>query len=455
MTESVAAVVLAAGIGRRMNSRMAKVLHPLAGRSMVAHVIAAAEALSPQQLVVVIGPDMDTVRTAVSPHPVAVQEQPVGTADALKAARARLADFSGDVVVLFGADPLVTPDSLQRLITARRQDNAAVAVLGFRPSDPAHYGRLVMRDGALLEIVEAAEASDAQKAITLCNSGVMALDGRRLWPLLDAIGNDNRRREFYLTDIVVAARAAGQGCIAIEGPADDHIGVDSRADLAAAEMILQSRLRSAAMAAGVTLMDPSSVTFAWDTRLAGDVVVEPSVFFGPGVTVGQGAVIRAFSHIEGAVIEPGAVVGPFARLRPGAAIGEDARVGNFVEVKATRLGAGAKASHLAYLGDADIGAGVNIGAGVITANYDGAAKHRTNIGDEASIGADSVLVAPVTIGKGVIVGAGSVISEDVADDALAVARSPLSVKPGGGKRLRQRNAAHTQPTRPAKPTAAD
>ncbi|MEQ8370157.1 MAG: bifunctional UDP-N-acetylglucosamine diphosphorylase/glucosamine-1-phosphate N-acetyltransferase GlmU [Alphaproteobacteria bacterium] len=448
MTDRVAAVILAAGVGRRMKSRMAKVLHPLAGRSMIAHVIAAAASVTPERTIIVIGPQMESVRQAVQPCLVAVQSEALGTAHAVQAARTALAGFTGDVLVLFGADPLVTADSLQRLLDARRRHRAAVAVLGFRPDDPDGYGRLVEQDGVLTAIVESADADDGQKAITLCNSGVMALDGARMWPLLDAIGNDNRKGEFYLTDIVARARAGGHTCVAIEGPADDHLGVDSRADLAAAECIMQNRLRSAAMAAGATLIDPASVFLSWDTRLAPDVVVEPHVFFGPGVSVGAGATVRAFSHIEGAAIASGAVVGPFVRLRPGADIGEGARVGNFVEIKATRLGAGAKASHLSYLGDADIGAAANIGAGVITANYDGAAKHHTTIGANASIGADSVLVAPVTVGDGVVVGAGSVIDQDVPADALAVGRSSLVVRDGAGKRLRQRNAKRARAASP-------
>ncbi len=436
----IAAIVLAAGQGTRMKSRLPKVLHALAGRPMIGHVLAAVDALSPARVVVVVAPGMDAVAAAAPGAAIAVQEQPLGTAHAVLAAREALAGFEGDVLILFGADPLITPETLARMVAARNAaPGAAVVVLGMRPDDPGAYGRLVLdRDGALDRIVEFRDASPEERAIPLCNAGVMAVDGTHLFALLDAVGNDNAKGEYYLTDIVAVARARGLRCAVVEGDADELKGVDSRADLAVAEALMQARLRAAALAAGVTMIDPSTVYLAFDTEIAEDVVIEPNVVFGPGVRVGRGARIRAFSHIEGAEIAAGAQIGPFARLRPGASVGEAARIGNFVEVKAAAIEDGAKVNHLSYVGDARVGAGANVGAGTITCNYDGFSKSRTEIGAGAFIGSNTALVAPVSVGDGAIVGAGSVVTRDVPADAVATTRAPQDTRPGAAKRLRAR-----------------
>jgi len=443
-----AAVVLAAGKGTRMKSRRPKVLHEIAGRSLLGHVLGALAPLGCARTVVVVGPGMAEVAAAAVPAETVVQEGQRGTADAVLAARDALAGFTGDVLVLFGADPLITTATLERMLAARRAPpEPAVVVLGMRPADPAAYGRLVVAaDGALERIVEFRDASAEERAIPLCNAGVMAIDGARLYQLLDRIDCDNAKNEYYLTDIVAVARAEGLACRVVEGDADELHGVDSRADLAHAERLMQARLRARAMAAGVTLVDPESVFLAYDTVLAPDVVIEPSVVFGPGVRVGEGARVRAFSHLEGASIAAGATVGPFARLRPGAEIGEGARVGNFVEVKAARLGAGAKANHLAYVGDAEVGAKANLGAGTITCNYDGFRKSKTVIGAGAFIGSNTALVAPVSVGEGAIVGAGSVIARDVPADALAVTRAAHECRPGWARAFRRRRTEAKTPS---------
>ncbi len=336
----IAAIVLAAGQGTRMKSRIPKVLHAIAGRPMIGHVLAAVNALSPARVAVVVAPGMEEIAAAAPDAEIAVQDRPLGTAHAVLAAREALAGFDGDVLILFGADPLITPETLARMVSARNEapgeaPGAAVVVLGMRPADPGAYGRLVLgRDGALDRIVEFRDATAEERAISLCNAGAMAVDGAVLFALLDAIGNDNAKNEYYLTDIVAAARARGLRCVVVEGDADELKGVDQRADLAVAEALMQTRLRAAAFVGGATMIDPSTVYLAFDTEIGEDVVIEPNVFFGPGVRVGRGARIRAFSHIEGAEIAAGAQIGPFARLRPGAAIGEAARIGNFVEVKA-------------------------------------------------------------------------------------------------------------------------
>ncbi len=436
----IAAIVLAAGQGTRMKSRLPKVLHALAGRPMIGHVLAALGGLRPARITVVIGPGMDAVAAVAQGCAIAIQDEPRGTAHAVLAARETLAGFDGDVLILFGADPLITTGTLERMIAARRAAPApAVVVLGMRPDDPGAYGRLVLgADGALERIVEARDATEAERAIPLCNAGAMAVDGAHLFALLEAIGCDNAKGEYYLTDIVAAARARGLACAVVEGDADELKGVDSRADLAVAEALMQARLRAAALEAGVTMIDPSTVYLAFDTRLDEDVVIEPNVVFGPGVRVGRGARIRAFSHIEGAEIAAGAQIGPFARLRPGARIGEHARIGNFVEVKAAEIESGAKVSHLSYVGDSRVGPGANVGAGTITCNYDGFVKSRTEIGAGAFIGSNTALVAPVSVGAGAIVGAGSVITRDVPDDAVAVTRAAQDTRPGAAKRLRAR-----------------
>ena len=439
----VAAVVLAAGKGTRMESARPKVLHPIAGRPMLMHLLDALAPIGAEPTLVVIGPGMEAVAEAAAPRPSVVQKHQAGTADAVKAARAALDGFAGDVLVLYADTPLLRTRTLEALLAARRgPPEAAVAVLGFRPARPDAYGRLELGgDGMLERIIEPGDASAAERAIGLCNSGVMAVDGARLFGLLERIGNDNAKGEYYLTDLVALARAEGLACAVVEGDADELMGINGRADLARAEAVMQARLREAAMAGGATLTDPSSVWFVADTRLGRDTVVGPNVVFGPGVTVAEGAEIRAFCHLEGVEIRAGAVIGPFARLRPGSVIGAGARVGNFVEVKNATLEEGAKANHLAYLGDARVGPEANIGAGTITCNYDGFQKHRTEIGAGAFIGSNSALVAPVSIGDGAIVGAGSVVTRDVAADALATARAPQEETPGAAKRRRKRKAA--------------
>ncbi len=440
---SLAAIILAAGKGTRMKSRLPKVLHPLAGRPLVAHVIAAVETLAPERVVVVVAPGMTDVAEVVAPHQTAIQTRQRGTADAVGAAHAALSGFTGDVLVLYGDTPLITSETLTALVAARTgPGQPAVAVLGMRPADPGAYGRLVLADdGSLSEIVEFRDATPEQKAIDLCNSGVMAVDGARLFELLAAVSDDNAKGEFYLTDIVGLARERGLGCAVVEADADELIGINSRAELAEAEAIVQNGLRGAAMAEGATLRDPASVFFSLDTVLGRDVVVDPWVVFEPGVVVGDNAHIRAFSHIEGATIEAGATIGPYARLRPGARIGPGARVGNFVEVKNAELEAGAKADHLSYIGDARVGSDANVGAGTITCNYDGFDKARTDIGSGAFIGSNTALVAPVTVGDGAIVGAGSVISRDVPENALALTRAPHAEKPLWAERFRGRKSA--------------
>ncbi len=446
--DRAAAVVLAAGKGTRMKSALAKVLHKLAGRPMIAHVAANLAPLACDPVVAVVAPGMAAVEKAVAPWPIAVQAEQLGSGHAVMAARDRLAGFTGDVLVVYGDSPFISTESLRRLLARRRAgprvkpaDRPAVVVLGMRLDDPGAYGRLIVgADGGLDAIVEYRDADAGQRSINLCNSGAMAIDGRRLFELLDKVGNANAKGEYYLTEIVAVARRDGLACAVVEAPADELLGVNSRADLAVAEAVLQDRLRARAMEDGATLVDPRTVTFAHDTRLGRDVTVGPNVVFGPGVTVGDDVEIRPFCHIEGARIAAGAVIGPFARLRPGCEIGAGARVGNFVEAKNARLGAGAKANHLAYIGDATVGERANIGAGTITCNYDGFDKARTEIGADAFIGSNSALVAPVTIGERAIVGAGSVITRDVAPDALALGRAEQVEKRGGAARLRQMKA---------------
>ncbi len=437
-----AVILLAAGKGTRMKSDLPKVLHRLAGKALVNHALDAAGALGPSQCVVVVGPGMEDVAAAVAPRPTAIQAEQRGTADAVLAAREALAGFGagGDatVLVLYGDTPMIEADTLGRMIEAR-QGGAAVVVLGFRPWDPAEYGRLVLDGaGALSAIVEFREADEEQRKIDLCNSGVMAIGAGHVWDLLDRVGADNAKGEYYLTDIVALARAQGLACAVVEGEESEVLGINSRGDLAAAEAAWQRARRARAMDEGATLIDPNTVWFAHDTQIGRDVTIGPSVFFGPGVSVADGAEINAFCHLEGVAIGLGASVGPFARLRPGAKLGSGARVGNFVEVKNAVLGAGAKANHLSYIGDAEVGAGANIGAGTITCNYDGYLKHRTEIGENAFIGSNTALVAPVSVGKGALIGAGSTIIKDVPDDAVAVARGRQVTLEGGARDYRER-----------------
>ncbi|MFQ5347006.1 MAG: bifunctional UDP-N-acetylglucosamine diphosphorylase/glucosamine-1-phosphate N-acetyltransferase GlmU [Rhodothalassiaceae bacterium] len=440
---AIAAVILAAGKGTRMKSRLPKVLHPIGGRAMLHHLLDTLDRLSIARWVLVVGAEGDRVAASVAERDIAVvrQEPQLGTAHAVVMALPALADFAGDVLVVYGDTPLLEANTLAALVAARRESAAGIALLGFRPVDPGDYGRLVTdAAGDLERIVEAREARAAERAIGLCNSGVMVFDGALLPQLLERIGNDNEKGEYYLTDAVAIARETGRRTVIVEATEEAVLGVNSRADLARAEAIFQRRMRLAAMASGVTLTAPETVFFSHDTRLGADVTVAPHVVFGPGVEVAEGAVIGAFSHLEGARVAAGAHVGPFARLRPGAVVGEGAKVGNFVEVKNAVLGAGAKASHLSYLGDATIGAGANIGAGTITCNYDGFLKSRTEIGDGAFIGSNSALVAPVRIGAGAIVGAGSAIARDVPDDALALTRARQVTREGWAASFRARRA---------------
>jgi len=436
MKSSIAVVVLAAGAGTRMKSALPKVLHPLAGWPMLHHVLDNVGRLKPSRIVGVVSPGAKAVADAFAPHPSAVQRRPLGTGDAAKAALGALKGHSGPVLVVFGDAPLVTTASMQRLVAACRKEQAAVGVLGFIARDPSPYGRLIVRRGQLEKIIESKDADEAEKAIDFCNSGVMCLDGRLVATLLGAIRNNNAKQEFYLTEAVAIARAAGHKAIAVEGEETEFQGINSRAELAVAERALQNRLRAAAMAAGVTMTDPDTVWLAADTRLAADVSIGPNVRFGLGVTVASNVEIKAFCDIEGARIGAGALIGPFARIRPGSDVGQNAHIGNFVELKATRMGRGAKANHLAYLGDSDIGAGSNIGAGTIAVNYDGYGKWRTVVGPEVFIGSNSSLVAPVRIGKGANVTAGSVITEDVPAGAVAFGRARQTTKKGRAAPLR-------------------
>ena len=443
-TIPTAAIVLAAGKGTRMKSTWPKVLHPVAGVPMVGHVVsnALAAGLAPIALVVAPGMDnvIDTARNIAGEVDVGYQREQLGTAHAVLAAKDALVNFDGNLLVLYGDTPLISVETMQNVLAALEEDaSCAVAVLGFIKDEPNAYGRLVLDDeGQLARIVEVKEATSEELEIPLCNSGVMGLKGAVAWKLLAKIKNDNAKGEYYLTDIVELARAAGYKAVAVEGDEDEVLGVNARSELAVAEAIFQYRARQKHMANGVTLVDPDSVYFAPDTQIGADTLIEPNVFFGPGVTIAEGAHIKAFSHIEGARIGKGTVVGPFARLRPGATLGEQVKVGNFVEIKQADVRKGAKISHLSYIGDALVGEEANIGAGTITCNYDGYNKAKTTIGKDTFIGSNSALVAPVTVGDGAIVAAGSVITKDVAPDALVLARSHQEEKAGWAKEFRSK-----------------
>ena len=442
MMPSFAAIILAAGEGARMRSAVPKVLHEVAGRPMIAHVLAALAPLVPAETVVVLGQDGDAVAKAVAPAKTVTQHPPRGTGDAVKAARPALGAALpglGDVVVLYGDAPLLQSETIAHLIETRRAAKAAIAVAGMRPADPVPYGRLVLdADGGVERIVEAKDASPGEAAITLCNGGIMAVAAEYLFELIDRLDTNNAKREYYLTDIVAIARGRDLAVTYAELAAEEVLGVNTRAELAGAERLMQERLRRRAMEAGATLIAPETVFLSADTVLGRDVVVEPNVVFGPGVNIADNVRIRSFSHLDGATVDEGAVVGPYARLRPGAILERDVHVGNFVEVKATRLGRGVKASHLSYLGDSDIGAETNIGAGTITCNYDGFGKHRTVIGERAFIGSNTALVAPVTVGAGAYVATGSVVTSDVPADALTIGRARQVDKAGRAVELRSR-----------------
>lgn len=432
-------VVLAAGEGTRMRSTLPKVLHRAAGRSLLGHVLATAQTAGADALAVVVGPNRQDVadevaRLAPSAR-VYEQTERKGTAHAVLAAREALGEGYDDVLIVYGDTPLVRPETLAALRAPLAQ-GAAVVVLGFEARDPTGYGRLIGDGERLVAIREEKDASEAERAITLSNAGLIAISGAHALDLLDRIGDRNAKREFYLTDIVEVAVMSGLAVTAEAAPEAEVQGVNDRAQLAAVEAALQRRLRAAALANGATLIAPETVFFSHDTALGADVVVEPNVVFGPGVTVESGAVIHGFSHLEGAHVGPDVSVGPFARLRPGTTLGAGARIGNFVEVKNAAFGEGAKANHLAYVGDAEIGARANLGAGTITCNYDGFAKHRTTVGADAFVGTNSSLVAPITIGEGAYVATGSVVTEDVPADGLAIARSRQVTKPGRARALK-------------------
>jgi bifunctional UDP-N-acetylglucosamine pyrophosphorylase / glucosamine-1-phosphate N-acetyltransferase len=445
------AIVLAAGEGTRMRSARPKVLHAIAGRSLLAHVLEAVRQAGGTMTAVVVGPAAEAVAAEASrilpDAEIFVQSDRRGTAHAVLAAKAAIARTPDDVLVIFGDTPLIRPRTLIRIREAL--EGAAVVVLGFRAKDPTGYGRLVLEGGELVAIREEADASPAERAIELCNGGLMAFAGPTALAILQRIGNDNRKGEYYLTDAVTVARAMGCKAAVIETEEDDVRGINTNAQLAETGAVLQQRLREAAMEGGVTLMAPETVFLSSDTKFGRDVVVEPFVVFGRGVTVEDNAVIRSFSHLEGAHVGKGAMVGPYARLRPGARLQEQVHVGNFVEIKEAVIEAGAKANHLSYIGDATVGAGTNVGAGTITCNYDGVAKHRTEIGKNAFIGSNSALVAPVKIGDGAYVGSGSVITRDVPAAALALARGRQVVKDGWARRLHQRGSLGKRGT-PAK-----
>ncbi len=428
------AIILAAGMGTRMKSALPKALHAIAGRPMLAHLIATAEAVF-GHIAVVIGPGMETLATLAAPHPTIIQHERRGTAHAALQAAAQFG--TGEVAILFADNPLITRASLERLLDARKERGAGLALMAMRPADPARYGRLVTEDGRITRIVEWADASEAERAIGLCNAGALCGPADRLAAWLRAIRPDNAQGEYYLTDLVGLAVRDGAAVVAVEAPEEELQGINSRAELAAAEAVMQHRLREAAMAGGATLTAPETVFLTVDTVLGPDTVVGPHVVFGPGVVVEGPAEIRAFSHLEGCRIGAGAIVGPYARLRPGTVLGARAHVGNFVELKAATLGEGAKVNHLSYLGDASVGAGTNIGAGTITCNYDGYAKHRTEIGARVFVGSDSVLVAPVRLGDGAFVAAGSVVTKDVAADAMAFGRARQVDVAGGAARFRE------------------
>ena len=432
-----AAIILAAGKGTRMKSDLHKVLHPIAGHPMLLHLLDSFAELDLKRTVVVVGDKREQLDAALADRGVttALQEPQLGTAHAALQARAALEGFSGHILVCFGDCPMVRADTVQRLIAAL-DEGAKVAVLGFRPADPLAYGRIIAdADGTVAKMVEYKDANAEERACDLCNSGLIVAHSDDMWPLLDAVDNDNAQGEYYLPDVATGAIARGDTVKVIETDADEVAGINSRAELAVAEAQWQALRREEAMAGGAALKAPETVFFSWDTELGRDVTVEPNVVFGPGVSVADGATIRAFSHLEGARVGEGCSVGPYARLRPGAVMEKDSKVGNFVEMKKTTLGEGAKANHLTYLGDTEVGAGANIGAGTITCNYDGYFKYKTVIGERAFIGSNSALIAPVRIGADAIVAAGSAVSRDVGDGDLRVVRGDQVVKPGWADRF--------------------
>jgi bifunctional UDP-N-acetylglucosamine pyrophosphorylase / glucosamine-1-phosphate N-acetyltransferase len=439
MTHSthIAAIILAAGKGTRMKSDTHKVLHKIAGRPMLMHLMASVDALSPAKKVVVVGSGKEQLEAALNGSAeLAVQEPQLGTGHAVQMAEGALSGFTGDILILYGDVPFVPTSTMQAMVDRlNAPDKPAVVVLAFEPDDPTGYGRVIVQDGRIVKMVEQKDASEEEKAVKLSNSGLMAVKAADLFGLLSRVTDDNAQKEYYLTDIVNIANADGRICVAVTTDPFEVAGINSREQLAQMEGKWQQRRRRQAMEDGATLIAPKTVWFTYDTVIGRDVLIEPNVFFGPGVTVADHAQIHAFSHIEGASIGEGAQVGPYARLRPGTVLEEKAKVGNFVEVKKARLGKGAKANHLSYIGDADVGAKANIGAGTITCNYDGYFKYQTVIGEGAFIGSNSALIAPVKIGRDAIVAAGSAVSRDVADGELRLVRAEQLVKPGWADRF--------------------
>ncbi|WP_265530146.1 bifunctional UDP-N-acetylglucosamine diphosphorylase/glucosamine-1-phosphate N-acetyltransferase GlmU [Sphingomicrobium marinum] len=435
-------VILAAGVGSRMKSRLHKVLHPIAGQPMIDHLLDSVETLEPERTVVVVGQWREQVEDALASRgcAFAVQKEQLGTGHAVQQCEHALSGHDGPVLILFGDVPMVSADTMRGMIDRLGAgDNPGIVVLGFEPEDRKAYGRIItLGDDTIDKMVEARDATPEELKCRLCNSGIMAVDGAQLFAWLDKVGNDNAAGEYYLPDIVRIARREGARPVVVKGSEREVTGINSRAELAAAEAQWQEYKREEAMANGVTLRAPETVFFSYDTKVLADAVIEPNVVFGPGVSVGEGAKVRAFTHLEGCSIGAEAEVGPYARIRPGTSIGAQAKVGNFVEMKKTNLGAGAKANHLSYIGDADVGAKANIGAGTITCNYDGFGKHKTQIGATAFIGSNSALVAPVTIGSSAIVGAGSVITTDVPAGAIAVARGDQKNLEGKAQAFRDR-----------------
>jgi bifunctional UDP-N-acetylglucosamine pyrophosphorylase / glucosamine-1-phosphate N-acetyltransferase len=431
------AILLAAGMGTRMKSAVPKTLHKIAGRSMLRHLLASCESVF-DRIVVVLGPGMEDVAKEAAPHVSVVQRDRLGTAHAALQAVDHFG--AGEVAVLYADNPLIRPETLRGLLSRAQAGDAGLALLAFRPEDPGRYGRVIAHEGQVEHIVEWADASEAERSIRLCNAGVLCAGADDMARWLLSVKADNAKREYYLTDVVALARAEQVRVAAVEAPAEELAGVNSRAELAAAEAVVQDWLRLAAMDAGVTMIAPSTVFLRSDTVLEPDVTIEPNVVFGDAVKVARGTVIRAFSHLDGCDVGPDCSIGPFARLRPGTVLRRDVHIGNFVEVKAATIGEGVKASHLSYLGDATVGAGTNIGAGTITCNYDGFDKHRTTIGERVFVGSDSVLVAPVTVGDGAFIGAGSVITDDVPPDAMALGRGRQVHKPNRAAEMRAAKA---------------
>ena len=432
-----AAIVLAAGQGTRMKSARPKVLHAIGGRPMIGHVLATLGEERMAPIIVVVGPGMDNLTVGVSPHRTVVQHKPRGTGHAALQAKGVLKTFKGDILIVYGDTPFITGATLQKMRAVRRKKNHAVVVLGFRSEDPGAYGRLIIGANGLERIVEAKDATAEEREVRVCNSGIILAESGALWRLLADVKADNAKREYYLTDIIALARRAGMTCGVVDGNEQELMGIDSRADLAEAERTLQRRLRQAAVDSGATLTEPDAVYFSADTKIGRDVKIGPFTVFGPGVIVEDNVLIKGFCHFEGAHISAGAVVGPYARLRPGTRIGPGAHVGNFVEVKNAALEKGAKVNHLSYVGDARVGAKANVGAGTITANYDGFGKHHTDIGGGASIGSNSVLVAPVKVGAGAMTGAGAVVREDVPANALAINSSRQETRKGFANKYRK------------------